>query len=155
MVPIQFEDALKAKQLRDYFYKHKRIYILVDATADDVVLPAHLKDEHALPLVLNARMPEPIHIRDGFLESNFSFSGVKHHCVIPMGRIWAAYLPERDLSSGIVWENAMPEVVKLVMQGAEALKEKQQAKASPESERQAPQPKEKKGKKFGHLRVIK
>ncbi len=147
-MPIRFEDALKAKQLREYFYEHKRIFILVDATADDVELPEHLKGEHALPLVLNVRVPEPIYIRDTFLESNFSFSGVKHHCVIPMGRIWAAYLPGKDLSSGIVWENAMPEVVKLVMQGAEDIKQKRQVdKTEP--------PKPVKGKKFGHLRVVK
>jgi len=113
---VNFTDALKAKQLRDFFYEHKRIFILVDAAAEDVQLPEHLKHDHALPLVLNARMPQPIHIRDSLLESNFSFAGVSQHCVIPMKRIWAAYLPEQDLSSGMVWEVDIPKSLMKQMQ---------------------------------------
>ena len=122
---INFEDALKGKKLRDFFYEHKRIFILVDAVEGDVQLPEHLKHNHALPLVLNARMPEPIHIQDSLLESNFSFSGVSQHCVIPMKRIWAAYLPEQDLSSGIIWEDAVPESVREQVQQEGLIQEKE------------------------------
>jgi len=117
-VSINFKDALnakrKAKQLRDYFNKHGRIFILVDATSHDVQLPDSLKGDAALPLVLNSRMPQPIYIKDTHLESNFSFSGVAHQCVIPMARIWAAYLPDSDIASGLIWDDVMPEIMKLV-----------------------------------------
>ncbi|MDQ7003183.1 MAG: ClpXP protease specificity-enhancing factor SspB [Ghiorsea sp.] len=149
---VSFEDALKAKKLRDFFYEHKRIFILVDAAADDVQLPEHLKHDHALPLVLNARMPQPIHIQDSQLESNFSFSGVSQHCVIPMKRIWAAYLPEQDLSSGMVWEDAMPDALKAVIP-QESL---EQAPVIAIAAEDAAQPNEAEtGRKVRHLRIVK
>jgi stringent starvation protein B len=157
---VNFTDALKAKQLRNFFYEHKRIFILVDAAAEDVLLPDHLKHDHALPLVLNARMPQPIHIGDSSLESNFSFSGVSHHCVIPMKRIWAAYLPEQDLSSGILWEADMPSSVKeQVQQEVNMSEEEMQALADATVERPnaevAKKTEAEAGRKVRHLRVIK
>jgi len=152
---INFENALKAKKLRDFFYEHKRIFILVDAAADDVQLPEHLKHDHALPLVLNARMPQPIHIRDALLESNFSFSGVSQHCVIPMKRIWAAYLPEQDLSSGIIWEDAVPESVREQVQ-QEGLLQKKEVKIQVATDVDVEKPSAfDGGRKVGHLRVVK
>jgi len=160
MMSVNFEDALKAKKLRDFFYEHKRIFILVDATADDVKLPEHLKHEYALPLVLNARMPQPIHIRDSFLESNFSFSGVSQHCVIPMKRIWAAYLPEKDLSSGMLWETDIPESVKehvqqevnMPKEGMQTLADAAMKKTSSVAEKTKTLDS---GRKVRHLRVVK
>lgn len=147
---VSFKDALKAKKLRDFFYEHKRIFILVDAAADDVQLPEHLKHDQALPLVLNARMPQPIHIQDSQLESNFSFSGVSQHCVIPMKRIWAAYLPEQDLSSGMVWEDAIPEALKGMMP-----QESLEQVPATEAEDAAQPNKAETGRKVRHLRVVK
>jgi len=181
---INFEDALhakrKAKQLRDYFNKYGRIFILVDATSHDVQLPDALKGDVALPLVLNSRMPQPIYIKDTHLESNFSFSGIAHQCVIPMSRIWAAYLPDSDLSSGLVWDDAMPETMKLVQhKGEESEMKTKDAEAAhqhsmkisavdkPKVVRKALDQKANKegkggkrkseisGRKTGHLRVIK
>lgn len=160
---INFEDALKAKKLRAYFNEHGRIYIVVDATSDDVIVPDFLKGDSGLPLVLNARMPQPIYIRDSFLESNFSFSGVSHHCVIPMSRIWAAYLPESDLSSGIVWDEAVPEVVKAMMDlsraeeqaGSIALIKDTAAEVSAAVKPNAAPADDGTGRKVRHLRVIK
>ena len=155
---INFEDALKAKKLRQYFNEHGRVFILVDATRDEVMVPDFLKGDPSLPLVLNARMPQPIYIRDAFLESNFSFSGVSHHCVIPMNCIWATYLPESDLSSGMVWDDAMPEMVKMMMSQAEAELE-EQAPAALSSVPSLPSDKGEKAestpRKVGHLRVVK
>ncbi|MDQ6980352.1 MAG: ClpXP protease specificity-enhancing factor SspB [Ghiorsea sp.] len=152
---IDFENALKAKKLRDFFYEHKRIFILVDAAADDVQLPEHLKHDHALPLVLNARMPQPIHIRDVLLESNFSFSGVSQHCVIPMKRIWAAYLPEQDLSSGIIWEDAVPESVREQVQQEGLVQEKEtKAHVAVDVAKEKPDAFDG-GRKVRHLRVVK
>ncbi|WP_038247759.1 ClpXP protease specificity-enhancing factor SspB [Ghiorsea bivora] len=157
---VNFEDALKAKKLRDFFYEHKRIFILVDAAADDVQLPEHLKHDHALPLVLNARMPQPIHIRDSSLESKFSFSGVSQHCVIPMKRIWAVYLPEQDLSSGILWEDDMPESIKTqVQQEVNMSEEEMQTLTDATVEKSSAAAGETKasdvGRKVRHLRVVK
>ena len=90
---LSFADAAKAKELRDYFNRYGRIYIVVDATGDDVVLPDNLKGDPALRLVLSLRMPQQIHIRDDRLDSDFSFSGQIYACRIPMHTIWAAYQP--------------------------------------------------------------
>ncbi len=113
---LSFSDAAKAKQLREYFAQHGRIYIVVDATGDDVQVPESLKGDPALRLVLNARMPQTIHIRDDSLDSDFSFSGVTHPCSIPMHTIWAAYLPEGDLEQGVIWDDSVPEMIKAIVQ---------------------------------------
>jgi len=88
---LSFSDAAKAKQLREYFNRHGRIYIVVDATRDEVVVPESLHGDPALRLVLNVRMPQTIRIQDDRLDSDFSFSGQIFGCQIPMHTIWAAY----------------------------------------------------------------
>lgn len=154
---INFGDALKAKKIRQYFNEKGRIYIVVDATSDDVMVPDFLKGDPALRLVLNTRMPQPIYIRDSFIESNFSFSGVSHHCVIPMNQIWAAYLPDADMESGMVWDENMPETVKIVLEAADELKDRVEDQIPVESaaEVESTVQKPEKGRKVGHLRVIK
>ncbi|WP_100264615.1 ClpXP protease specificity-enhancing factor SspB [Mariprofundus ferrinatatus] len=113
---LSFTDAAKAKQLREYFARNGRIYIVIDATGDDVQVPESLMGDPALRLVLNARMPQAIHIRDDALDSDFSFSGTIFPCKIPMHRIWAAYLPEGDLEQGIIWDDAVPEMIRAIVQ---------------------------------------
>ncbi len=165
---IKFEDALKAKQLRKFFDEKGRIYIVVDATTDDVIVPDFLQGDPALRLVLNTRMPQPIYIRDGFVESNFSFSGAAHHCVIPMNRIWAAYVPDLDMESGLIWQDSIPETVKMVLDAVddikpEALEEKEtkpsmtliQSSEKDGDKKKTQSVSAKKGKKRGHLRVVK
>lgn len=113
---LSFTDAAKARQLKEYFNRHGRIYIVVDATSDDVQLPDHLKGDPALRLVLNVRMPQPIHIRDDRVDSDFSFSGVVYACSIPMHTIWGAYLPEGELEQGIIWDDSVPEMIRAIIQ---------------------------------------
>lgn len=120
---LSFANAAKAKKLNAFFQKHARIYIVVDATGEDVIVPNFLKGDPALRLVLNMRMPQPIHIRDDALESDFSFSGQVYTCWIPMDRIWAAYLPEGDMEHGIVWEEDVPETIRAVVNAVRNLKE--------------------------------
>ncbi len=157
---VSFEDALKAKQLREFFYEKGRIYIAVDTTVGDVNVPDFLQGDPTLRLVLNTRMPQPIYIRDGFVESNFSFSGVKHHCVIPMNRIWAAYVPEQAFTSGLVWEDCMPETVKMVLAAVEDIGENDKVKpevqlVSATDKGEENHAKRSARKKAGHLRVVK
>ncbi len=112
---LSFSDAAKAKALREYFSRYSRIYIVVDATSDDVLLPDDLKGDPALRLVLNSRMPQPILIRDDRLDSDFSFSGTVYSCRIPMHTIWATYLPDGDLEQGIIWDEDVPELIKTIV----------------------------------------
>ena len=112
---LSFSNAAKAKALREYFSRHGRIYIVVDATSNDVLLPDNLKGDPALRLVLNARMPQPILIRDDRLDSDFSFSGTVYSCQIPMHTIWAAYLPDGELEQGIIWDEDVPELIKAIV----------------------------------------
>lgn len=112
---LSFSDAAKAKALREYFFRHGRIYIVVDATGDDVLVPEGLKGDPALRLVLNSRMPQPIIIRDDRLESDFSFSGQGFSCKIPMHSIWAAYLPDGGLEQGIIWDEDVPELIRAIV----------------------------------------
>jgi len=113
---LSFSDAAKAKQLRDYFNRYGRIYIVVDATRDDVIVPENLHGDPALRLVLNMRMPQIIRIRDDRLDSDFSFSGQIFSCQLPMQAIWAAYLPEGELEQGIIWDDSVPEMIKAIVQ---------------------------------------
>jgi stringent starvation protein B len=113
---LSFSDAAKAKQLREYFNRHGRIYIVVDATRDEVIVPEHLRGDPALRLVLNLRMPQPIHIRDDRGDSDFSFSGQIFACSIPMHTIWATYLPEGEIEQGIIWDDSVPEMIRVIVQ---------------------------------------
>jgi len=153
---IQFSNAAKAKQLREFFQQHGRVYIVVDATRDDVGVPDFLKGDPALRLVLNSRMPQPIYIRDDALTSDFSFSGQSHTCHIPMAYIWAAYQPDGDLEQGLVWEDCVPETIRVVVNAARGLQETSNFKQSADAivatttEKEAvPE------KKARHLRVVK
>jgi len=154
---IQFADAAKSKQLKAFFQEHGRIYIVVDATRDDVNVPGFLKGDPALRLVLNNRMPQPIYIRDDALTSEFSFSGKSHTCHIPMAYIWAAYQPESDLEQGLIWENSVPETIRVVVNAARGLQEEKPSvdveaavEATP-SKAESPTPE----RKVRHLRVVK
>lgn len=118
---LSFSDAAKAKQLREFFARHGRIYIVVDATGDEVDVPDYLKGDPALRLVLNVRMPQPIYISDGMIESEFSFSGQAHLCRIPMHMIWATYLPGGEMEQGIIWEQDVPETIRSVVQAVRGL----------------------------------
>ena len=113
---LSFSDAAKAKKLREYSNRHGRIYIVVDATQDDVLVPESLSGDPALRLVLNVRMPQMIHIHDDRIDSDFSFSGQTFSCKIPMHTIWAAYLPEGELEQGIIWDDSVPEMIKAIVQ---------------------------------------
>jgi len=178
---LSFSDAAKAKQLRDYFNRYGRIYIVVDATQEEVIVPDSLRGDPALRLVLNVRMPQQIRIGEDRLESDFSFSGQIFPCRIPMHTIWAAYLPEGDLEQGIIWDDSVPEMIRAIVQAvrsnmsdeaAESLHDHQPADvqdqtagtraASPESsitviKGGGGEHKEKSGKarKSSHLRVVK
>ena len=171
---LSFSDAAKAKALREYFARHGRIYIVVDATSDDVLVPESLKGDPALRLVLNSRMPQPIIIRDDRLESEFSFSGKGFACRIPMHTIWAAYLPDAGLEQGIIWDEDVPELIRAIVKAVRGnLPERGEGSAgSPETDEKEPgarpgsisvidggvEPGEKparKRRKAGHLKVVK
>lgn len=153
---IQFSNAAKAKQLREFFQKHGRVYIVVDATRDDVGAPDFLKGDPALRLVLNSRMPQPIYIRDDALTSDFSFSGQSHSCHIPMSSIWAAYQPDGELEQGLVWEDCVPETIRVVVNATRGLQDAPSTD-TPVDTATPPLPVEKKvsEKKIRHLRVVK
>jgi len=152
---LSFADAAKAKKLKEFFQKHGRIYIVVDATSDEVIVPSFLKGDPALRLVLNTRMPQPIHIRDDALESDFSFSGQVYTCRIPMERIWAAYLPEGDMEHGIVWEENVPETIRAVVNAVRSLQEKPAEQISDASVEEMDGDDKATEHKVRHLRVVK
>jgi len=118
---IELAGAAKARELREYFSRHGRIYIVVNATSDEVQVPEHLHGDPALRLVLNVRMPQHIHINDEVLESDLTFSGSPYHCVIPMHAVWAAYMPEQQLENGILWEEDVPETIRAVVKAVRGM----------------------------------
>lgn len=166
---LSFSDAVKAKQLREYFNRYGRIYIVVDATRDEVVVPDNLKGDPALRLVLNMRMPQQIHIRDDRLDSDFSFSGRIFSCHIPMHTIWAAYQPEGELEQGLIWDESMPEVIRTIVDALqENLPDEESGEVAPVAGERgssssmtvisggsSPASEPAKERKTGHLRVIK
>jgi len=156
---VEFAGAAKAKQLREYFARHGRIYIVVNATDDDVLVPEHLHGDPALRLVLNVRMPQAIIIKDDVLESELSFSGNLFHCSIPMQAIWAAYMPEQQIENGILWEDDVPETILAVVKAVRGMREENSKDApgnNPDAEALKPEAEEGQGgRRVGHLRVIK
>lgn len=139
-------DKAKAQQLRAFFNRYGRIYIVVDATREDVQVPEHLKGDPALRLVLNVRMPQPIYIHDDALESDFSYSGRVFPTRIPMRSIWAAYVPNQELEDGILWEKDMPEGVRQIVKAVRGMEG-----AGKEVGNEIA----KKEKRIRHLRVVK
>jgi stringent starvation protein B len=160
---LSFSDAAKAKQLREFFTRHGRIYIVVDATGDEVDIPEYLKGDPALRLVLNVRMPQPIHIHDDVIDSEFSFSGQVYRCRIPMHMIWATYLPGGEMEQGIIWEQDMPEMIRSVVQAVRGLQDEQADEDASEEMSVAESAEvvepvsaaEGEGRRVRHLRVIK
>jgi len=106
-----FNQAQKSKDIQQYFQQQGRVYIVVDARHEGVVLPAYLKVDPTLRLILNCRMAKPIHFFHNRIESQFSFSGIASRCVIPMAAIWAAYHPELSMEEGLIWEQDIPDVL--------------------------------------------
>ncbi len=156
---VEFAGAAKAKQLREYFARYGRIYIVVNATDDAVIVPEHLHGDPALQLVLNARMPQTILIKNDVLESDFSFSGNSFHCFIPMQAIWAAYVPEQQIENGIVWKEDVPETMQAVLR---EVRNVQDESSEPEVKINSDMPvldvkdeTQAAGRRVGHLRVIK
>ncbi len=161
---IEFAGAAKARELREYFSRHTRIYIVVNTTGDDVIVPEHLRGDPALRLVLNARMPQHIRISAESVESDFTFSGSPFHCVIPMQAIWAAYMPEQQLENGILWEDDVPETIREVVKAVHSVRDDislddenssgaiPAEHATPVDEDDAPSSS---GRRVGHLRVVK
>jgi len=161
---IEFAGAAKARELRTYFSRHGRIYIVVNATGDDVQVPDHLHGDPALRLVLNVRMPQQIMIGDDTFESDLTFSGTSYHCVIPMQAIWAAYVPEHQLENGILWEDDVPETIRTVVKAVRSMRDDVEISAQARAEALLPEDKKpadaqretpSRGKKVGHLRVVK
>jgi len=170
---IEFAGAAKARELRTYFSRHGRVYVVVNATSDDVQVPEHLHGDPALRLVLNVRMPQQIMIGDEALESDLTFSGTSFHCVIPMHAIWAVYEPEQQLENGIVWEEDVPETIRSMVKAVRSIRDgveisgehyKPEAPLVAENSvhKQTPDINQTKqadapaaGRKVGHLRVVK
>ena len=165
---IELAGAAKARELREYFSRHGRIYIVVNTTGDDVLVPEYLHGDPALRLVLNVRMPQHIRITDDCLESDFTFSGSPFHCVIPMHAIWAAYMPEQQLENGILWEDDVPEMIRAVVKAVRGMRDDVEAADDSDAasgpsrpvqsvpddgaDNGTPSPA---GRRVGHLRVVK
>ncbi len=107
-----FSRAAKARSLNDFFDAQGRIYIVVDATREDVTLPDHIKGEVSLHLVLNSKMPQIIEVKAKGVRSRFSFGGISSDCIIPMDAIWAAFVPGGRMDNGLFWQDAMPALVR-------------------------------------------
>jgi len=155
MSGLDMENSAKSRKLKEYYVRHGRIFIVIDATRDDVKAPKHLLGDPALKLVLNVRMPQPIYFHNDYLESDFSFSGRSVACHIPMQAIWAAYLPNKETDGGILWEEDIPESVQAVLKSVQNQQEIDSQYDQPvssnkvDTEKAAP----KKGKR--HLRIVK
>jgi len=156
MTEINFARANKVRKLRRYFEQQGRIYIVVDATRQDVVLPEHLKGDPAVNLVLNIRMPQRIDIADDAVRSRFSFGGQSTDCEIPIDAIWASYVPGTNMEDGLVWKESVPEVVRSVMAMLEAQHEEETNEHEDENT-SAPVTEDKKTAKKGRpqLRIVK
>jgi len=144
-----FSRAAKARSLNDFFHAQGRIYIVVDATREDVILPEHLKGELSLHLVLNTKMPQIIEIKAKGVRSRFSFGGVSSDCIIAMDAIWAAFVPAGRMDDGLFWEDAMPALLREKIALAAQAEAAQQN--NPDDQAVAAPSREKKP----HLRVVK
>lgn len=115
MTSIDLHRVAKAKQLQAFLQEQVRIYIMVDATRDDVDVPEFLQGDPALRLVLNLRMPQIITIDYASIRSDLSFSGQVHACTIPLDAVWAACDKNGDMTAGLFWEESVPSLMREAM----------------------------------------
>jgi stringent starvation protein B len=86
-----------------------RIMLCLDATYSGVDVPSRFKNDTNLMLILNSKMPHPIHIGKESIQSELRFGGVPHFCLIPYDAIWSAFNP--DTNHGMMWQDSMPDDV--------------------------------------------
>jgi stringent starvation protein B len=86
-----------------------RIMLCLDATYSGVDVPSRFKNDINLMLILNSKMPNPIHIGKSDVQSELRFGGVPHFCLIPYDAIWGAFNP--DSNHGMMWQESMPDDV--------------------------------------------
>ncbi len=155
---VDFALATKARKLARYFQQHGRIHVVLDATREDVCLPAHLKNNPALNLVLNVRMPQAITLDASGLHSRFSFSGQPFDCHVPMDAIWAAYVPGQSMDEGLIWEDSVPALVRSALAAFtddDTTDEEAESDAEAEDEERARKKEAAKASRGSHLRVVK
>ncbi|MBF0382124.1 MAG: hypothetical protein HQL69_13960 [Magnetococcales bacterium] len=86
-----------------------RIMLCLDATYSGVDVPSRFRNDTNLMLILNSKMPNPIHIGETSVQSELRFGGIPHFCLIPYDAIWSAFNP--DTSHGMMWQESMPDDV--------------------------------------------
>ncbi|MBF0455909.1 MAG: hypothetical protein HQL72_13970 [Magnetococcales bacterium] len=86
-----------------------RIMLCLDATNPGVDVPSRFKKDISLMLILNSKMPQPIHIEAKCVYSELRFGGIPHNCTIPFDAIWSIFNP--DTNHGMMWPESMPEAV--------------------------------------------
>ncbi|MBF0444937.1 MAG: hypothetical protein HQL68_05060 [Magnetococcales bacterium] len=86
-----------------------RIMLCIDATYHGVEVPSRFKNDTSLMLILNSKMPHPIHIGKTSVQSELRFGGIPHYCLIPYDAIWSAFNP--DTNHGMMWQDSIPDDV--------------------------------------------
>src|SRR5262245_18367416 len=98
--------------------------LCLDARHQGVCVPPQHANNHALRLILNLNLPQPIEFSTQGVSANLSLGGRRYTCYIPMEAVWAAFNP--DTMQGMMWPDSMPAEVKADL----ALRQQQEASQS-------------------------
>jgi stringent starvation protein B len=128
-----------------------RIMLCLDATYNGVDVPSRFKNDTNLMLILNSKMPHPIHIGESSIQSELRFGGIPHYCLIPYDAIWSAFNP--DTNHGMMWQDSMPNDV-LKQHGLSPLTELVLPQLPPQKKKAKKAKKTKKAKKASPFKVI-
>ncbi|MBF0370690.1 MAG: hypothetical protein HQL52_14655 [Magnetococcales bacterium] len=100
----------KADVVRLLLENEGRVMLYLNATRSGVEVPRRLMNDQGLRLILNRKMPHPIHVTATGVESELRFGGVPHYCIIPYSALWGALNP--DTGHGMYWPDSMPEPIR-------------------------------------------
>ncbi len=83
------------------------IFICVDATADNVILPQAHKLTTDLRLILSLNFRHTPEFHDEHIAVTLLFGGVPFDCILPYASIWGIY--KDDFTKSYFWEEEMPD----------------------------------------------
>ncbi len=96
------------KSLFDTWIQDDHILVHLDARKDEVMVPAHLKDQHSLTLKLSMFFQGETKADDEKISSYLRFNNEYFECIIPWNAVWGM---TSDQGVQKIWEQDLPKEV--------------------------------------------
>ena len=102
--PSVLRNTEKAKLFVEWM-EGDHVLVHLDATRENVEVPAHLKDNPSLTLALSYHFQGETTSDENGIESYLRFRGTYHRCILPWDAIWGMTKPD---SENRLWPEDLP-----------------------------------------------